>query len=288
MRITLRQLQVFIEILQCGSTTQAAQSLALSQSAVSSALTDLEAQLEVQLFDRVCKRLVTNEYGRLLYPKVLALLEQATEVEQISKKGLGAVKLAASTTIGNYMLPGKLVRYRHDNPTIPLELLINNTEEVIRAVLEFRVDLGLIEGSCHEPELIAIPWKKDQLVVFCSPNNPLVGRQLLKQHELENMNWILCESGSGTRNIVDQLLLSKLTRCNILMEFNNSQAIKHAVMHGMGISCLSYLTIEEQLKNGSLIALNIAEFELSRTLYLIHHKNKHLSKALTLLLEYCQ
>jgi DNA-binding transcriptional LysR family regulator len=287
MRITFRQLEVFIEILQCGSTIQAAQSLALSQSAVSAALTDLESQLEVQLFDRVGKRLVTNEYGRLLYPKVLALLEQATEVEQIAKNGLAAVKVAASTTIGNYILPGKLVHYRHDNPTIPFELTINNTAEVIKAVLEFKVDLGLIEGSCYEPELITIPWKKDQLVVFCSPNNPLVGRQL-KQHELENENWILRESGSGTRNIVDQLLLSKLSQCNILIEFNNSEAIKHAVINGMGISCLSYLTIEEQLKNGSLVALNIDELELSRTLYLIHHQNKHLSKALLLLLEYFQ
>lgn len=287
MRITLRQLEVFIEILQCGSTTQAAQSLSLSQSAVSAALTDLESQLEVQLFDRVGKRLVTNEYGRLLYPKVFALLEQATEVEQISKKGLGAVKLAASTTIGNYMLPGKLVYYRHDNPNIPFELLINNTAEVIKAVQEFKVDLGLIEGSSYESELITIPWKKDQLVVFCAPNNPLAGRQL-KQHELENVGWILRESGSGTRNIVDQLLLSKLTQCNILIEFNNSEAIKHAVMNSMGISCLSSLTIEEQLKNGSLVALNIDKIEISRILYLIHHQNKHLSKALLLLLEYCQ
>ncbi|MFS1539852.1 MAG: LysR substrate-binding domain-containing protein [Candidatus Phlomobacter fragariae] len=221
----------------------------------------------------------------------MALLEQATEVEQISKKGLAAVKLAASTTIGNYMLSGKLVRYRHDNPTIPLELLINNTEKVIKAVLEFKVDLGLIEGSCYEPKVITTPWKKDQMVVFCAPNNPLSGRQL-KQHELENVNWILRESGSGTRNIVDQLLLSKLTQCNILIEFNNSEAIKHAVMDSMRISCLSYLTIEEQLKNGSLVALNIdeleLELELSRTLYLIYHQNKHLSKALLLLLEYCQ
>ncbi|SQI38202.1 HTH-type transcriptional activator CmpR [Providencia alcalifaciens] len=86
MRITLRQLEVFTEVLKSGSTTQASQLLALSQSAVSASLTDLEGQLGVQLFDRVGKRLVTNEHGRLLYPKALALLEQAFEVEQLFKK----------------------------------------------------------------------------------------------------------------------------------------------------------------------------------------------------------
>ncbi|VTP70620.1 putative DNA-binding transcriptional regulator [Proteus vulgaris] len=108
MRITLRQLEVFTEVLKSGSTTQASQQLALSQSAVSASLTDLESQLGVQLFDRVGKRLVTNEHGRLLYPRALSLLERATEVEQLFQAGNGALRIAASTTIGNYILPQML------------------------------------------------------------------------------------------------------------------------------------------------------------------------------------
>ena len=124
MHITLRQLEVFAEVLKSGSTTQASQMLALSQSAVSAALTDLEGQLGVQLFDRVGKRLVVNEHGRLLYPRALALLEQAIEIEQLFREDNGAIRVFASSTIGNYILPEVIARYRRDFPTLPLEMSV--------------------------------------------------------------------------------------------------------------------------------------------------------------------
>ncbi|MBC8950954.1 MULTISPECIES: DNA-binding transcriptional regulator YeiE [Xenorhabdus] len=286
MRITLRQLEIFAEVLKSGSTTQASQQLALSQSAVSASLTDLEGQLGVQLFDRVGKRLVTNEHGRLLYPKALALLEQAGEVEQLFKLELGALRLAASSTIGNYMLPEMLARYRQDYPETPLELNISNTGDVIKAVAEFRVDLGLIEGLCHNPELITQPWMKDELIVFSSPESPLLQGELSLE-DLIKAPWILREKGSGTREILDHLLFSQMPRFNIAMELGNSEAIKHAVQYGMGISCLSRRVVQEQLKNGTLSELVIPGRSLNRTLYLIYHRQKHISNALRKLLSYC-
>ncbi|WP_338804969.1 DNA-binding transcriptional regulator YeiE [Xenorhabdus griffiniae] len=286
MRITLRQLEIFAEVLKSGSTTQASQQLALSQSAVSASLTDLEGQLGVQLFDRVGKRLVTNEHGRLLYPKALALLEQAGEVEQLFKLELGALRLAASSTIGNYMLPEMLARYRQDYPETPLELNISNTGDVIKAVAEFRVDLGLIEGLCHDPELITQPWMKDELIVFSSPKSPLLQGEL-NVEDLIKAPWILREKGSGTREILDHLLFSQMPRFNIAMELGNSEAIKHAVQYGMGISCLSRRVVQEQLKNGTLSELVIPGLSLNRTLYLIYHRQKHISNALRKLLSYC-
>ncbi|MCG3461239.1 DNA-binding transcriptional regulator YeiE [Xenorhabdus bovienii] len=287
MRITLRQLEIFAEVLKSGSTTQASQHLALSQSAVSASLTDLEGQLGVKLFDRVGKRLVTNEHGRLLYPKALALLEQAGEVEQLFKLELGALRLAASSTIGNYMLPEMLSKYRQDYPDTPLELNISNTEDVIKAVVEFRVDLGLIEGLCHNPELITQPWMEDELIIFCSPKNSLSQRDFTVE-DLIKEPWILREKGSGTREVLDHLLFSQMPRFNIAMELGNSEAIKHAVQYGMGISCLSRRVVQEQLKNGTLVELVIPELNLYRTLYLIYHRQKHMSNALQKLLSYCK
>ncbi|MDE1478062.1 LysR family transcriptional regulator [Xenorhabdus bovienii] len=287
MRITLRQLEIFAEVLKSGSTTQASQHLALSQSAVSASLTDLEGQLGVKLFDRVGKRLVTNEHGRLLYPKALALLEQAGEVEQLFKLELGALRLAASSTIGNYMLPEMLSKYRQDYPDTPLELNISNTEDVIKAVVEFRVDLGLIEGLCHNPELITQPWMEDELIIFCSPKNSLSQSDFTVE-DLIKEPWILREKGSGTREVLDHLLFSQMPRFNIAMELGNSEAIKHAVQYGMGISCLSRRVVQEQLKNGTLVELVVPELNLYRTLYLIYHRQKHMSNALQKLLSYCK
>ncbi|MBJ9237855.1 DNA-binding transcriptional regulator YeiE [Citrobacter braakii] len=285
MHITLRQLEVFAEVLKSGSTTQASVMLALSQSAVSAALTDLEGQLGVQLFDRVGKRLVVNEHGRLLYPRALALLEQTTEIEQLFRKDNGAIRVYASSTIGNYILPAMIAHYRQDFPDLPLELSVGNSQDVINAVLDFRVDIGLIEGPCHSTEIISEPWLEDELVVFAAPSSPLTkGPVTLEQ--LAASPWILRERGSGTRELVDYLLLSHLPRFQMAMELGNSEAIKHAVRHGLGISCLSRRVIAEQLQAGTLSEVTVPLPRLVRTLWRVHHRQKHISNAITRFLYY--
>lgn len=287
MHITLRQIEVFTEVLKSGSTTQASQQLALSQSAVSAALADLEGQLGVQLFDRVGKRLVVNEHGRLLYPRAVGLLEQASDIEQLFREDNGAIRLYASSTIGNYLLPGMLAAWRRDYPQLPLELSVGNSQDVINAVADFRVDLGLIEGPCHVSDIVSEPWLEDELVVFAAPDSPL-GQQPATLERLAAAPWILREQGSGTREIVDYLLLSHLPHFQLALELGNSEAIKHAVRHGMGISCLSRRVIAEQLETGSLIEIAVPLPPLSRTLYRIHHRQKHISKALSRFLSYCR
>ena len=285
MHITLRQLEVFAEVLKSGSTTQASVMLALSQSAVSAALTDLEGQLGVQLFDRVGKRLVVNEHGRLLYPRALALLEQTTEIEQLFREDNGAIRVYASSTIGNYILHAMIARYRQDFPDLPLELSVGNSQDVINAVLDFRVDIGLIEGPCHSTEIISEPWLEDELVVFAAPSSPLTkGPVTLEQ--LAASPWILRERGSGTRELVDYLLLSHLPRFQMAMELGNSEAIKHAVRHGLGISCLSRRVIAEQLQAGTLSEVPVPLPRLVRTLWRVHHRQKHISNSITRFLHY--
>ncbi|WP_395755098.1 DNA-binding transcriptional regulator YeiE [Edwardsiella ictaluri] len=287
MHITLRQLEVFTEVLKSGSTTQASIMLALSQSAVSAALSDLETQLSVRLFDRVGKRLVVNEHGRLLYPKAMALLEQASEIEQLFKGESGALRIAASSTIGNYLLPPMMAAYRRDFPVTPLELHVGNSHDVINAVAAFNADLGPIEGPCHMPELTTQSWLEDELVVFAAPDHPLL-REPVTLARLADAPWILRETGSGTREVVEHLLLSHLPHFDLVMELGNSEAIKHAVRYGIGISCLSRRVIEEQLSNGTLVEVALPEINLHRSLYLIHHRQKHISKALARFLSYCQ
>lgn len=286
MHITLRQLEVFAEVLKSGSTTQASQMLALSQSAVSAALSDLEGQLGVQLFDRVGKRLVVNEHGRLLYPRVVGLLEQAIEVEQLFKEDNGAIRVYASSTIGNYILPEMIAHYRRDFPNLPLEMSVGNSQDVINAVADFRVDIGLIEGPSHMTELVTEPWLEDELVVFAPPSAPLLQKPVTLE-SLAQQQWILREKGSGTREIVDYLLLSHLPQFHLGMELGNSEAIKHAVRHGLGISCLSRRVIAEQLETGSLVEVSVPLPRLVRTLYRIHHRQKHISNALQRFLKYC-
>lgn len=286
MHITLRQILIFTEVLKNGSTTQASQTLALSQSAVSAALADLENQLGVRLFDRAGKRLILNEYGRLLYPYAQGLLEQAREIGQLFSQEKGAIRLYASSTIGNYILPAMLACYRRQYSTLPVELSVGNSREVINAVADFRVDIGLIEGPCHHNELVCQPWLTDELVIFSAPTTEL-SEHPASLTDLAAAHWILREQGSGTRDIVDHLLLSRLPGFQLELELGNSEAIKHAVRHGLGISCLSRRVIEEQLNNGSLVEIHSVLPPLSRTLWLIHHRQKPLSRALMRFLDCC-
>lgn len=284
--VTLRQLEIFATVLTTGSTSQASQKLALSQSAISSALSELEGRLGVLLFDRLGKRLIVNEHGRLLYPRVVKLLDQAGEISQMFLQDQGALRVCASSTIGNYILPEIIAHYRRDFPDLPLELNIRNSSEVIDAVLELRVDLGFIECPCHIADVVTKAWREDELVVFAAPQNDLL-KQPVSWQCLEKMPWILREIGSGTRTIVDYLLQEYLPKFQSGMEFGNSEAIKYAVRHGLGISCLSRRVIAEQLENKTLVEIPLPVPELMRTLYCIHHRQKHISKALQRFLQYC-
>src|SRR5882757_3485965 len=180
MRLTLRQLEIFQAVALRGSTSAAALSVPLSQSATSAAVNELERVLRIRLFDRVGKRLLLNDSGRALLPAALAVLDGARNIEDTFGSGErgGAVdlKIASSTTIGNYVLPRVLARYRESHPNARLELRIGNTLDVVTAVSAFATDLGFIEGPCHAPDVTVVPWLEDELVIVAAPTHPLALR----------------------------------------------------------------------------------------------------------------
>jgi len=186
MKYSFRQLEVFLAAAHFQNITRAAESLAMSQSAASSALKELESQFDIQLFDRVGKRLQLNELGRLYRPKAESLLAQATELEQAFSKHseVGALKVGATLTIGNYLAVGVMAKYMN-TPTRPkVSLEVANTSSIARRVRDFELDIGLIEGELQSPELEVIPWREDELTVFCSPSHPLARKQALTDEDL--------------------------------------------------------------------------------------------------------
>ena len=130
----------------------------------------------MQLFDRVGKRLVVNEHGRLLYPRALALLEQAVEIEQLFREDNGAIRIYASSTIGNYILPAVIARYRHDYPQLPIELSVGNSQDATQAVLDFRVVYrSFIEATTrrrHSESFLNRGWKTSWWF-SAAPTSPL-------------------------------------------------------------------------------------------------------------------
>ena len=283
LKLTLRELEVLVAVADAGSVTQAASQLAMTQSAASQALATLETQLSVQLFDRIGRKLILNENGRLLLPNARAMLDTARAAEQLFE-GTAALRLGASTTIANYLLPQALAKFLHGYPTAKIELEVANTSDIVSSVASFAVDVGFIEGACHHQDLLVTPWASDELVVFVGHQHPLAHKKLTLS-DLADAPWILRETGSGTRTEIERLLLPQLGALPVTMEIGNSEAIKHLVAAGLGISCLSRKVIADQLAQGSIVQVNAPLSQLQRTLFRITHKDKITTKALNNLIE---
>jgi DNA-binding transcriptional LysR family regulator len=297
LRITLRQLQIFRLVAETGTTASAAESLALSQSATSAAINELERLLELQVFDRIGKRLQLNDNGRALLPTAHAVLDAAQSIERWAldrESQIGTLRIGASTTIGNYLLPGILAGFRERLAApawrnLHVTVAIANSAAIAAQVASFELDLGLIEGPCHEPVLTVRPWREDELAVVAAPTDPIVPRArrgTISLQVLREATWLLRETGSGTREAIDQLLIPHLHRLRPGMEFGTSEAIKRAAANGLGITCLSRCVVDDLLRAGSLVAPRTELPPLKRNFYLLTHGRKRLTRGMDLLLGY--
>lgn len=295
LHLTLRQFEIFCAVAQSGTTVAAAEAVALSQSATSAALQQLEQSLGVQLFERVGKRLLLNDAGRALLPQALSVLEQARSIEQAFSARTAnmpvRLRVAASTTIGTYALPEVLARLARTHPLVRVDLQIANTQEVGDAVLAMEVDMGLIEGSSHWQGLEVEPWLRDELVIVASPQDPLTEQARSKPlgvAALRKAAWLLREAGSGTREMVEHALLPHLHQLPAAATLGSSEAIARCVEQGLGISCLSRVLVQSQLQTQALEILPTTLPRMWRHFSLVQREGKRRSPALQAFVDACK
>lgn len=278
-RLTLRQLEVFVATARAGSTRAGAGSLARSQSAASAALIELETVLGAEVFDRIGRRLALNENGRALLPRAVALVQQASELQSLLDSAHAApLRLAASYTLGEYMLPQVISAWKRENPQSQVRLQIANTSDVLAALLEFQTDIGFIEGARTHPDLQVQHWMDDELVVIAGPSHPLVGKRATVKR-LREAGWILREPGSGTREASDRWLLSQLREVDVVLELGSNEAVKRAVASGLGLGFLSRHAVAQAVEEGWLMQLNTTLRHMQRTFAVVVHKKKPLGFA---------
>ncbi|AOA57386.1 LysR family transcriptional regulator GigC [Acinetobacter larvae] len=290
MRMTLRQLAVFVAVAQEGTVTKASEAVRLTQSAASMALADLEDGLGAPLFDRLGKRLQLNDLGRYLLPQALEILGRCEAFEQAAKGELQSVdlRIGATLTISDYLMPDLMADFLKIRPKAHLQLQVGNTRQMIEAVNQFQLDLALIEGSCHLPQLHCIPWRNDELAVCCAPNHPLVQlNRPLHPQDFNYVEWILREEGSGTREIFDHAILPDLEHAKIRLTLGHNEAILKIVAGGLGISCISKLAIAPLLKEQQLVVLHTPFWQLSRPLFMLAHRQKYQGPGLKAFMNFC-
>ena len=290
MRFTLKQLQAFVAAAQDSNVSSAARRLSLSQSAVSTALAELEQHFGRPLFDRIGKRLQLNETGKQLLPRAINLLTQAEELEQYARSGeaTGHFRIGATLTIGNYLAATLISEYMRRHAQSRIQLKVANTSQIIDGMRRHEIDVGLIEGECFDPDIQTLPWCDDEMVVFCAPGHRLAKTGVVEPEDLAAEAWILREPGSGTRALFDRAVTGRLSFLQVQLELEHTEAIKRAVESGLGIGCISRLALREAFRRGSLVEIPTPFFDLRRHFYFLLHRQRQLTQGIEQFLDLCR
>lgn len=285
MPMNLHLLRIFSTVAECGGFSQAAEALYISQPAVSKGVQELERQLATKLLDRSGHKVVLTEAGSLLqqHARQIFALEHSAEValEQLHGLERGQLALGGSHTTGTYLLPPILGMFHRRYPGVKLSLEIANTQQVVEHLLAGMLDTAFVEGPVQESGVVIQPWRVDKLIVIAAPDHPLVHQQPITLNQLLMEPFIIRESGSGTRAVLEQALRERNAQIQIAMELGSNQAVKQAVSAGLGISIVSEATIIVALKAGMLAALEVPEFVLTRMLTQVFVASRPPSRAQT-------
>lgn len=289
MKYTIRHLQVFLAVAKEQSISKAAIALSLSQSATSAALQEFENRYDIQLFDRAGKRLRLNSFGESIRVKAEAVMAhlQGFEEELMGQDEFGHLRVGASFTIGNYLAVKHLATYMQEHPEAKVEMEVGSTPEVVAKVLNFHLDIGLIEAELHHDDLELRPWREDKMVAFCRPDHPFANKPQLSNKDILAVDWILRESDSGHRQTFDRSMQGLLPDLHIVLELTHNEAIKNAVKAGLGIGCLSEIAVADEIQQGLLVPLPIKGRPMNRRFYFVTHKNAATSRAAQSWIDIC-
>jgi DNA-binding transcriptional LysR family regulator len=292
MIMDVRDLEVFLAVVKHLNYTHAGEEVHLSQPSVSVRIRRLEEELQVKLFHCVGKKVVLLEAGRLLEPyahHVVTALDNAQQaIKEFQGLELGSLRIGASTTPGMYLAPRIIAKFHSQHPKITICLSIKNTGQVEEGIIKNEFDLGFVGGHLISDEIEMLPWLTDELVLVVPPDNPLARRKQIKVSHLANEQFICREPGSATRAVVERNLRELNLPLEAAVELGNPEAVKQAVIGGLGIAFLSKFAIEMELKAKSLIAVKIRGVRINRELKIIHPKGRHLGRAVIALIEAAQ
>jgi len=282
--LNLHLVRIFTAVATQGSFTGAADALHISQSAVSRAVRELERQVGMALVERHSRGVILTEAGTqlVLHARRIFALERLAELslEELQTLQRGHLAIGASTTIGIYMLPVLLGIYHRRYPGIELFLDIGNTQQIVRHVLDHRLDVAYVEGPVEQSDLVLTPWREDELVVIASPNHPLAQRPSLTARDLHMAPFIIREAGSGTRETMEQAFARCGIAVRIVMELGSTEAIKQAVAAQLGISVVSRFTVQLELETRRLVILRVEDLTIRRSLTCVRHVDRPMSHAL--------
>jgi DNA-binding transcriptional LysR family regulator len=281
--INLYRLHVFWFVARRLSFTRAAEELHTSQPNISKHVRQLEAELEVFLFERKGGQVVLTDAGRIVLDYTERLFGMVGQMRRALNElgGLerGYLRLGASSTPGIYLLPQVLTGFRHQYPSLDMTILLGNSQEVVQGVLDDQFDLGFVEGYESTSGLQVRPYVEDELVLVAASDHPLLKTEIIQPADLVKESFIWREVGSGTREGMETFLARLGVIPQTSLEFCSCEGVKRAVAAGLGLSVVSRLAIDLELSAGALAIIGGDELTHQRSLSIITRKGRRQSAA---------
>lgn len=283
MALNLTLLRSFHAVARAGSVSGAAQNAFISQPALSKAVKELEKQLGVPLFERGARGVRLTESGASLleYASAIFALERDAEDALRAQKSLegATLRIGASTTIATYVLPPLLAQFRARHPGVRFSIARDNTAGIEGLLLDFALDVALVEGPPHEAKIAKQFWRDEEMVLICAPSHPLAAKRRVTFEDLRVCEWLVRERGSGTREVVESALEKHGLPPHDAQEIGGAETLKQAVAAGLGIAFVSREAASDQIALHKLRVLTVADFALRRPFYLLHLPSRPLSPA---------
>lgn len=279
--MTLRHLKIFVTVCETGSATAAGEKLHIAQPSISLAIAELEDYYGIKLFDRIAKRLHITEGGKKLlqYATHIVGLFEDMEKEIKNFDATGIIRIGASITIGNYLLPGYITQFKQIRPQMDVKVIIDNSEKIQQYILSNQIDIGLIEGVVHSSYIIEHKFRDDELVMICGNDHPFANQKNIEILKLQRESFILREAGSAGREIFDSTMTSQGIKILPAWESTSTQAIIRAVQANLGISVLPYLMVKDSLERKEISQFQLIGIRFKRSFSVIYHQNKFLTQS---------
>ena len=277
MKLTLRQMEIFLNVVKEGHLTNVAKQMRLSQSAISMSIKELENILGSPLFDRINKKLIINEMGRSFQQEIAPIVKKLNDIEYEFKNTVnkGMVRVGASTTIVDYLMPPIICSYMNNYPDVKIGLKEGNTKQIVELLKDGQIDVGFIEGLVNDPAIIKEVIGVDELVVVTADTS-LTNPCFISS--IQDRKWVLREEGSGTRDVFLDYTKDKVDHINIFLELGHTESIKSILLNHQCLTCISRIAVKNEILNGKLIHVPLKNFECKRDFIMIYHKDKYHSE----------
>ncbi len=267
-------MEIFLNVVKSGHLTNVAKEMKLSQSAVSMSIKELENILGRPVFDRINKKLILNEVGRAFYKEIDPIYKKLSDIEYEFKNSLnkGMIRVGASTTIVDYLMPPIICSYMNNYSDVKISLKEGNSKEIVDLIKAGTIDIGFIEGIVSDHEIIEEKIGVDELVVVTADAS------MTDEYYIDSLarkKWVLREEGSGTREVFLDYIKEKTEPLNIFLELGHTESIKSILVNHSCLTCISKIAVQNEITKGTLHQVNIKNFECKRDFLMVYHKDKY-------------